>query len=91
MAYSSSSLYNAIIAYIIFVIIIVHIKPVWLYDYKKNRFKEFGKNEGQAFMSLHITCIVGSIVIYLLFIFMEILMLNYNYIPLYKYRINVKE
>lgn len=90
MAYSSSSLYNAIIAYIIFVIIIVHIKPVWLYDYKKNRFKEFGKNEGQAFMSLHITCIVGSIVIYLLFIFMEILMLNYNCIPLYKYRINVQ-
>lgn len=78
MAYSNSSLYNSIIAYIIFVIIIVHVKPVWLYDHKKNKFKEFGKNNGQTFMSLHITCVIASIVIYLIFCIIEFIKVNCN-------------
>lgn len=76
MTYSSSLLYNSMIAYIIFVIIVVNVKPVWMYDYKNNKFKEFGTNNNQTFMSLHMTCIIASIMIFLLFSFLEMLIMQ---------------
>ena len=58
---------NAIIIYIIFILVIVIMKPNFLYDNQNEKFREFGSLPGQTYLTLPITAIIGSIVIYYIF------------------------
>ena len=68
----SSPIYNTIIFYIFFVIIIILIKPESMYDHKTKTFKQFGFEKGQTFFSFPVMCIVMAIVLYLIFLTMDI-------------------
>lgn len=62
-----SPLNNAIIFYIILIILVIVIKPKFIYNYKINKFKPFGYDDGQTLFPFPFVCISGSIMLYMLF------------------------
>jgi hypothetical protein len=60
---------NAIIIYIILILIVVIIKPNFLYDHKSNKFKEFGCNQDQTYMPLMLFGVLASITLFFIFMF----------------------
>lgn len=58
---------NSIVVFIILLIIIIIAKPGFMYDYKNNKFKEFGDGPDQTYFTLYVTSAIGAIVIYIIF------------------------
>lgn len=60
---------NAVIIYIILILIVVIIKPNFLYDHKYNKFKGFGNAYNQTYFPLMLFGILMSIILYYVFLF----------------------
>lgn len=58
-------LYNSIIVYIIFMLVIIIIKPTSLYDRIKKSYKHFGMDENETMFPITVVCSVLSLGIYL--------------------------
>lgn len=70
---SSNPVYNAIIFYVLFVIIILLIKPNFMYCDKNKKFKSFGLSEGRSLVCFPIVCVTMAIILYLIFLVVDIL------------------
>lgn len=73
MIFDSDPLYNSILFYILFIIIILLIKPKFLYNQKTNKFKPFGFGKNQSVFCFPTLCIVAVIVLYIIFLGLDIL------------------
>lgn len=60
---------TAIILYIIIILLLILIKPQFIYDYKTGRLKTFGNNYNQTYYTLPILSIGIAIIISILFIY----------------------
>ena len=68
----SSPIYNTIIFYIFFIIIIILIKPDTMYEHKTKTFKQFGFEKGQTLFSFPVISIVMAVILYVIFLIMDI-------------------
>lgn len=68
----SSTIYNTILLYILFVAILLIAKPDMMYCHKTNRFKPFGFNEGQTLCSFPVVSMASVVIFYMLFLTGEI-------------------
>lgn len=68
MVLTSNPVYNTIIFYILLVIIIMLIKPEFMYCHKNQKFKSFGFDKDQTVFCLPIVCLTSVIILYLLFV-----------------------
>lgn len=68
----SSPVYNTIIFYVILIIIILVLKPSFMYCNKTKKFKAFGFEEGQTILCFPILCIIIVIVLYFFFLMLDI-------------------
>jgi hypothetical protein len=59
--------FYAIITYITIIIIIFYIKPDFIYDHSKKKFKEFGMENDQTVLTLPVLAIIISVLIYVIF------------------------
>jgi len=66
-----NSLFNSIIVYIIVIIIIIYNKPNFIYDKKRNKFKEFGLEHNKSIITLPILSIILAVVTYIIFFYIE--------------------
>jgi hypothetical protein len=57
----------AIIIYVITMLIIILIKPDFIYDHNKSKFKEFGSSKDKSFLSLGTTAVLLAILTAILF------------------------
>lgn len=69
----SNPIYNTILVYILFVIIILFIKPNIVYCHKTKKFKQFGLNDNQSLMCFPVLCIMSVIIIYFVFLIFHII------------------
>jgi hypothetical protein len=60
---------SAIILFIVFTVLIIIIKPSFVYDYRNNKFKDFGFGKNKTIMPLPILCIFVGIVSYGIFFY----------------------
>jgi len=86
MAYSKNYVAIAVIIYIIMIIFVVISKPDFIYDNKKMKFREFGKDKDKTLFSIGFVTIALALIIAVLFSFVgtteEIKeKINYQYIP----------
>lgn len=63
-----------IILYIIIILLLVLIKPNIIYDHKNNKYRSFGTDSDQTFVTMPIISIILAIIIAMLFS-------NYNFTP----------
>jgi len=61
----NTPLNNTIIMYIIFVLVLLVVKPNIIYCHKTQKFKAFGCHENETFVPFPIMCISGAIMIYM--------------------------
>jgi hypothetical protein len=73
MLFGSSPIYNAILFYILFVIIILVIKPNSMYDHKTKKFKSFGCGEKQTLFAFPIVALSSAVIFYIIFLVGSIL------------------
>jgi hypothetical protein len=66
-------LVNSIIIYIFIMVIIILIKPNFLYCHKTNEFKKFGLDEHSTILPLPCVCIGSGILIYCFFTIIQTL------------------
>ena len=65
MRYNSySPAFSAIIIYIIFILIIIILKPNIIYDHQNKKFREFGFSGDKSMVTLMILGIISSFIIY---------------------------
>jgi hypothetical protein len=64
-------LINSIIVYIILILLLIYNKPNIIYDKKTKKFKQFGMSEGKSILSLPVLAILLSIIIYIIFSYVE--------------------
>ncbi len=69
---SSGPIYNTILFYIFFITIILIVKPKIMYCNKNKCFKPFGCEKGQTLLCFPIACILSIIILYLLFLMVDI-------------------
>lgn len=62
---------NAVIIYIILIIILVLAKPNFIYNYKEQKFREFGNGYDQTYFTLPVVSIILAILLYYIFVFVE--------------------
>lgn len=74
----NNPLCNTIIFYIIIFSIILIIKPSFMYCDKTNKFKQFGCQEGQTIFCLPLITISIGIILYIFFLFIEIVYNSIN-------------
>ena len=55
---------NAVVIYIIIMLIIITIKPAFLYDHNRGQFREFGSKPGQTYLSLIVFGILLSVILF---------------------------
>jgi Ca2+/H+ antiporter len=65
--------FNAIVFYILIICIILIIKPKFMYCYKTKKFKPFGFGDKQTFMSFSVITVGTGILLYMLFLWIEII------------------
>lgn len=70
--------YNAIIFYIMFICIILIIRPKIMYCCETKKFKSFGFGDNKTLMSFPIVAISMGIILYMFFLWVEILYLYLN-------------
>jgi len=63
----NSPLFNTVVLYIIFVIILLVTKPSIMYDRNLNKFKRFGYEENETLVPFSLCVVSSGIVFYLLF------------------------
>ena len=74
MLFGASPIYNAILFYILFVIIILVIKPNAMYDHKTKKFKSFGcSGEDQTLFAFPIVALSSAVIFYIIFLIGSIL------------------
>jgi len=71
--FDSGPMYNTIIIYILLVVFLLITKPKFMYCKKTGKFKSFGSNKGQTIFCFPLVCFVSIIIIYLVFLIVEIL------------------
>ena len=64
-------LINSIVVYIILILLLIYNKPSIIYNKKTKKFKQFGMAEGKSVLSLPILAILLSIIIYIIFSYIE--------------------
>jgi hypothetical protein len=69
----SSPVYNTILFYILFVVIILIMKPQFMYCDKTKRFKSFGCGSDQTICCFPIICFASVVILYIIFLFVQIL------------------
>lgn len=62
----SNPIYNALILYLIVMVIVLLVKPKIMYDKRNKRFKTFGYKKHQTLCSFTVFAIISSISFYLL-------------------------
>lgn len=72
MINAGSPVYNTIIFYIILIIIILITKPDFMYCKDTKKFKPFGCSNGQTVLSFPIISITSVIVLYLMFLMLDV-------------------
>ena len=73
MLFGSSPIYNAILFYILFIIIILVIKPNIMYDQNTKKFKPFGCSDGQTLFAFPIVALSSAVIFYIIFLIGSIL------------------
>ena len=73
MVLSDSPIYNTIFFYILIFIIILVLKPDFMYCQKSKKFKSFGLGKDQTVLCLPIISIISVITLYLIFLVVQIL------------------
>lgn len=63
MLINNIPIYNAIIIYVIFILILYILKPKFFFN-EENQFKSFGINEGETLFTFSSIVIGGAIIIY---------------------------
>ena len=76
MIFSNNPLYNSLKVYIIIIVLLIYLKPPFLYDKKQKQFKSFGLDKNSTILSLPILSIILAILIYIIFSWID----KYNYI-----------
>jgi len=69
----NSPMFNTLIFYLMCIFIILIIKPSFMYCHKNKKFKSFGCRRDQSLFSFPIITIIISIVIYMIFLCLDIL------------------
>ena len=69
--------YNTIIFYILITCVLLVVKPKFMYCHKTNKFKSFGLEKKQTLFSFPVISISSGILLYLLFLGIEII---HNYL-----------
>lgn len=65
---SSEPLYNTLFTYIIFIAIIILLKPTFMYDTISNKFKSFGTCENETIFSFSFISLVSGILFYTFYV-----------------------
>lgn len=65
-----SKVIYAIIIYVIFMVIMVVLKPSFIYDHDKSKFKEFGFKKNKSFLSIGSVGIFAAFFIAILLVFL---------------------
>lgn len=65
--------YNTIIVFVILTIIVLIIKPTFMYDYENKKLKQFGCGQDQTLLSFPLFSISCAIIIYIIFSSIEII------------------
>ncbi len=73
MSFCNSPLYNALFFYIVIVVLIVILKPEFMYCQKTKKFKSFGSQQNQTFICFPLVCLTCAVVLYFVFLVVEIL------------------
>jgi len=73
MILESGPLYNSILLYILFVTVIILVKPKQLYCNKTKKFKTFGCGNKQTLLSFPIVCLISIVIFYFFFLMLEII------------------
>ena len=63
----NATLFNTIVFYVLIVVALAILKPEFMYDYKNNKFKNFGYGENKSIFALPVMGIICAIVIYFIF------------------------
>lgn len=71
--FDSSPVYNTILFYILFIAIILFIKPKTIYCHKTKKFKPFGCNKNQTLICFPVICIMSVIILYFVFLVVDII------------------
>ncbi len=74
----NTPVYNAIIFYIVIVCIIVLLRPKSMYCHRTKKFKSFGFGDNKTLLSLPIVCIASSMLLYLVFLLVQVLYKYFN-------------
>ena len=69
----ASPVHNTIIFYIIIMVAIILVRPSVMYSSKINKFKSFGCGDDQTLMSLPVVGLTSAIVLYFIFLMIEVL------------------
>ena len=70
------ALYTSIITYILAMIIIVVIKPKFLYDKEKQKFKSFGTDKDETVFAMPVMSVISCVIIYFLVVLYMLLMIS---------------
>ncbi len=73
MLFGASPIYNAILFYILFIIIILLLKPSIMYDQHTKKFKPFGCSDGQTLFAFPIVSLSSAVIFYIIFLVGSIL------------------
>lgn len=74
MLFGSSPIYNAILFYILFIIIILVMKPNIMYNHQTKKFKPFGcGGPDQTFFAFPIVALSSAVIFYIIFLVGSIL------------------
>jgi hypothetical protein len=77
MIFSSSPLFNSLKVYIIIIILLVFLKPNFIYDKTIQKFRQFGTNKGNTIFSLPVLSIFLAVILYIIFLWIDKLK-NFN-------------
>ena len=73
MLFGASPVYNAILFYILFVIILLVLKPSSMYNHNTKKFRSFGCSEGQTLFAFPIVALSSAVIFYIIFLVSGIL------------------
>lgn len=69
----NSPIYNTILTYIFFIIILLVLKPQFMYCNKKKKFKSFGLGQDKVFFCFPVVSIIAAIILYIFFTLLELI------------------
>ena len=78
MIFSSNPLFNSLKVYIIIIILLVYLKPKFIYDNDTKKFRQFGINKGNTIFSLPVLSIFLAVILYIIFLSIDKLNNNNN-------------